>query len=108
VMQRKKVKWGVLGAASIAVTTVIPAMRTAEWCEVIAIASRDKKKAEEAARMLGIAKAYGSYAELLADLLGAGAPDPVDVGEADRNPLLTRNVDASNTRHERFSLKSRL
>src|SRR6202047_1586801 len=66
-MQRKKVKWGVLGAASIALTTVIPAMRNAEWCEVIAIASRDKKKAEEAARTLGIAKAYGSYEELLAD-----------------------------------------
>jgi predicted dehydrogenase len=67
VIQRKKVKWGVLGAASIAVTTVIPAMRNAEWCEVIAIASRDKKKAEEAARTLGIVKAYGSYEELLAD-----------------------------------------
>jgi predicted dehydrogenase len=66
-MQRNKVKWGVLGAASIAVTTVIPAMRDAEWCEVIAIASRDKKKAEEAARTLGIPKAYGSYEELLAD-----------------------------------------
>jgi predicted dehydrogenase len=66
-MQRNKVKWGVLGAASIAVTTVIPAIRNAEWCEVVAIASRDKKKAEEAARALGIAKAYGSYEELLAD-----------------------------------------
>src|SRR6202521_934274 len=66
-MKRKKGKWGVLGAASIAVTTVIPAMRNGEWCEVIAIASRDKKKAQEAARSLGIAKAYGSYEELLAD-----------------------------------------
>jgi predicted dehydrogenase len=65
--QRKKVKWGVLGAASIAVTTVIPAMRNGEWCEVMAIASRDKKKAEQAASALGIAKAYGSYEELLAD-----------------------------------------
>jgi len=66
-MQRKKVKWGVLSTASIAVRKVIPAMKNAEWCEVIAIASRDKKKAEEAARMLGIVKAYGSYDELLAD-----------------------------------------
>jgi predicted dehydrogenase len=65
--QRKKVKWGVLGAASIAVTTVIPAMRNGEWCEVVAIASRDKRKAEQAASALGIAKAYGSYEELLAD-----------------------------------------
>jgi predicted dehydrogenase len=66
-MQRKKVKWGVLGAASIAVRKVIPAMQKGEWSEVTAIASREKKKAEEAARKLGVAKAYGSYEELLAD-----------------------------------------
>jgi predicted dehydrogenase len=66
-MQRKKVKWGVLGAASIAVRKVIPAMQTGEWSEVTAIASREKKKAEEAARKLGVPKAYGSYEELLAD-----------------------------------------
>jgi predicted dehydrogenase len=66
-MQRKKVKWGVLGAASIAVRRVIPAMQKGEWSEVTAIASREKKKAEEAARKLGVAKAYGSYEELLAD-----------------------------------------
>lgn len=66
-MARKKVKWGVLGAASIAVRKVIPAMQAGEWSEVTAIASRDKRKAEEAARTLGIPKAYGSYEELLAD-----------------------------------------
>jgi predicted dehydrogenase len=67
VMPRKKVKWGVLSTASIAVRKVIPAMQNGEWCEVAAIASRDKRKAEEAARTLGIAKAYGSYEELLSD-----------------------------------------
>jgi predicted dehydrogenase len=66
-MQRKKVKWGVLGGALIAVRKMIPAMQKGEWSEVTAIASREKKKAEEAARKLGIAKAYGSYEELLAD-----------------------------------------
>jgi predicted dehydrogenase len=66
-MAIKKVKWGVLGAASIAVRKVIPAMQAGEWSEVAAIASRDRKKAEEAAGKLGIAKAYGSYEELLAD-----------------------------------------
>jgi predicted dehydrogenase len=34
---------------------------------VVAIASRDRGNAEEKARALGIAKAYGSYEELLAD-----------------------------------------
>ena len=63
----KKVKWGILGAASIAVRKVIPGMQKGEWSEVAAIASRDKQKAEEAARSLGIARAYGSYDELLLD-----------------------------------------
>ena len=62
-----KVKWGVLGAASIAVRKVIPAMQLGEWSEVAAIASRDLKKAHEAAGKLGIPKSYGSYEELLAD-----------------------------------------
>jgi predicted dehydrogenase len=62
-----KVQWGVLGAASIAVRKVIPGMQAGEWSEVAAIASRDRKKAEEAGGKLGIAKAYGSYEELLAD-----------------------------------------
>ena len=65
--QRRKVKWGVLGVAGIAVRKVIPAMQNGEWSEVAAIASRDLRKAEEAARQLGIAKAYGSYEELLGD-----------------------------------------
>ena len=62
-----KVKWGVLGAASIALRKVIPGMQKGECSEVSAIASRDLKKAEDAAHKLGIAKAYGSYEALLAD-----------------------------------------
>jgi len=61
----KKVKWGILGAASIAVRKVIPGMQKGAHCEIAAIASRDLAKAEEAAHKLGIAKAYGSYEELL-------------------------------------------
>jgi len=64
---RDRVRWGVLGAASIAVRRAIPGMQKGEWSEVTAIASRDPRKAEEAARKLGVAKAYGSYEELLAD-----------------------------------------
>jgi predicted dehydrogenase len=63
----KKVKWGVLGAASIAVRKVIPAMQKGAYSEITAIASRDRKKAEEAASKLGIPKAYGSYEDLLND-----------------------------------------
>jgi len=62
----RKVKWGVLGAADIALKKVIPAMQRGEWTEVCALASRDEAKARRAADSLGIAKAY-SYEELLAD-----------------------------------------
>ena len=61
------VKWGVLGVAKIATAKVIPAMRHCQSSEVIAIASRDLEKARSAAAGLGIARAYGSYDELLAD-----------------------------------------
>jgi predicted dehydrogenase len=63
----KKVRWGVLGVAKIAVTRVIPAMQAGEWCEVAGIASRDGQRARAAAGELGIPKAYGSYEEMLAD-----------------------------------------
>jgi predicted dehydrogenase len=62
-----KVRWGVLSTAGIGVRKVVPAMQKGEWIEVVAIASRDLRKAEETARTLGIARAYGSYEELLAD-----------------------------------------
>ena len=63
----KKVQWGILGAANIAVKKVIPAMQQGEWCEVIALASRNLGKARRFALELGIPKVYGSYDELLAD-----------------------------------------
>jgi predicted dehydrogenase len=63
----KKIRWGVLGAAKIARTKVIPAMQRAQDGEVTALASRSLETARAAASALGIPKAYGSYEELLAD-----------------------------------------
>src|SRR3954469_17162674 len=63
----KKVRWGVLGVAGIAVRRVVPGMRQCELCEVTAIASRHLTRAQEAAKSLGIPRAYGSYEELLRD-----------------------------------------
>ena len=63
----RKLRWGVLGVANIAVQKVIPAMQRGERCEIIAIASRDLAKAQKAARQLGIPKPHGSYDTLLAD-----------------------------------------
>jgi predicted dehydrogenase len=63
----KKVVWGVLSTAKIGVEKVIPAMLRASHVEVRAIASRSLATAQATARALGIPRAYGSYAELLAD-----------------------------------------
>jgi predicted dehydrogenase len=60
-------RWGILGAANIAVTKVIPAMRASRRARVAAIASRELAKAREVARRFDIPKAFGSYEELLAD-----------------------------------------
>src|SRR5438034_6431016 len=63
----RKVRWGILGTAGIAINKVIPAMQQGEWSEVLAIASRDIEKAKKVAERLGIPKAYGAYEELLAN-----------------------------------------
>ncbi|HUG54900.1 MAG TPA: Gfo/Idh/MocA family oxidoreductase [Vicinamibacteria bacterium] len=62
-----KVRWGVLGAAKIARTKVIPAMQRSAGAEVVALASRSLATARATAAELGIPKAYGSYEEMLAD-----------------------------------------
>ena len=62
-----KVKWGILGVASIATRKVIPGMQQGQFSEITAIASRDLAKAKKASRELCIRKAYGSYEELIAD-----------------------------------------
>ena len=63
----RKVSWGMLGAARIGVEKVVPALQRGEASRVDAIASRALAKARRAAAALGVAKAYGSYEELLAD-----------------------------------------
>ena len=65
--ETRKVRWGVLSTAAIGVKKVIPGMQKSRLADVVAIASRDGSKAREAAGSLGIAKAYGTYEELLAD-----------------------------------------
>jgi predicted dehydrogenase len=63
----KKIRWGVLSTAKIGVAKVIPAMQRGEFCDMIAISSRDQKKAKAWAENLNIPRAYGSYEEMLAD-----------------------------------------
>ncbi len=63
----KPVKWGIISTANIGMEKVTPGMMKSSELEVVAIASRSLKHAKAAAAELGIAKAYGSYEEMLAD-----------------------------------------
>jgi len=63
----RKVAWGVLSTARIGLDKVIPAMQKGLYSEVIAIASRNFRSAQTAAKKLAIPKAYGSYEELVND-----------------------------------------
>jgi predicted dehydrogenase len=60
------VKWGVLGAARIAREQVIPAIRRSGAGEVLAVSSASGK-AGPYAKELGVARAYDSHEQLLAD-----------------------------------------
>jgi predicted dehydrogenase len=65
-----KVRWGILGTATIAREAVLPAMLKPAYrqhLELAAIASRDLAKAQTVALAFGIDKAFGSYEALLAD-----------------------------------------
>jgi len=59
----KQVKWGVIGAANIAFTQIVPAIRRSENGEVIAVASRDVEKAKK----FNTVKTFDSYDNLLLD-----------------------------------------
>src|SRR2546423_4879842 len=60
------VKWGILSTADIN-RLVIPAAHASPKVELVGVASRDRRRAEEYARTWEIERAYGSYEELLAD-----------------------------------------
>lgn len=62
-----KVRWGILSTAKIGWEKVIPAMKASAYCEIVAIASRNKTNAADCAAKLGIPVAYDSYEALLND-----------------------------------------
>lgn len=68
-MAERKVRWGIVSTAAIGMNKVTPAIMKSPHSEVVALASRDKSKAEAALAALGITggRAYGSYEELFAD-----------------------------------------
>ena len=62
-----ELRWGVLSTADIARKKVIPGIRKAKRCRLVAIGSRDAERARSVAAELGIPRAHGSYEALLAD-----------------------------------------
>jgi len=60
------VTWGILSTAHIN-RLVIPPARESDKVNLIAVASRDQRRADEYAREWGIERGYGSYETLLED-----------------------------------------
>lgn len=61
------IRWGVLGAASIARRRVIPAIQASSNGRVTAVASRDPARAQALADELGLPNVHADYQSLLAD-----------------------------------------
>jgi D-xylose 1-dehydrogenase (NADP+, D-xylono-1,5-lactone-forming) len=59
-------KWGIISTAHIN-RLVLAGARESDEVDVVAVASRDQKRAEAYAREQGIERAYGSYDSMLAD-----------------------------------------
>ena len=62
-----ELRWGVMSTANIARNKVIPGMRRADRCRVVAIASRDVERGRVVAAELGIPTLHDTYEGLLAD-----------------------------------------
>src|SRR5258708_36144591 len=63
----RRIRWGVISTADIGRRAVIPAIQASRNGVVLGVASRDESRARAFAKDLGIERAYGSYAALLAD-----------------------------------------
>jgi predicted dehydrogenase len=63
----KKLRWGIISTAKIGRQFLIPAMHESEYAEVVAVASRDRKKGETFAGENGIPRVHDNYESLLAD-----------------------------------------
>ena len=60
------VKWGIISTADIN-RKVIPGAHASDQIELVAVASRDQKRADEYAQQWDIPRAFGTYEALLAD-----------------------------------------
>lgn len=63
----KKLRWGILSTARIGRQFVIPALHESGSAEVVAVASRDRRRGETFAKESRIPRVHDSYEALLAD-----------------------------------------
>ena len=63
---QKKIKWGIMGPGRIA-HKFAQSLKCIEAAEIIAVGSSSIGRAAEFAKEYGISRAYGSYADLVAD-----------------------------------------
>jgi predicted dehydrogenase len=61
------VNWGILSTSTFATERFLPGLRKSPLVRLAAVGSRDRKRAEDFAETNGIARAYGSYEEVLKD-----------------------------------------
>ena len=61
------VNWGILSTSSFATERFLPGLRKSPMVRLAAVGSRDLERAKSFARTNGVAKAYGSYEEVLED-----------------------------------------
>ena len=62
-----KISWGILSCADIGLRAVVPALRKSTNGQIVAIASRNLARAQQAAAAHDIPRAYGNYDDLLND-----------------------------------------
>lgn len=66
-MTKDRIRWGILGAANIARTMVMPGMQEAQGAVIQAVASRDAARAQELAAAFAVPVVHSSYEALLKD-----------------------------------------
>ena len=65
--EENPIRWGILGCARVAEAVTVPGIQRSRNGTAAAVASRDLEKSKKFAEKFSIAKAYGSYEELLND-----------------------------------------
>lgn len=66
-VESRPVRWGILGAARIADSAMLPAISKSPIAEALAVAARDIGRARNLADRHGVPRAYGGYESLMAD-----------------------------------------